>query len=120
MIHIDPLTNSPEPRSPKGAWMAIHDRAPYKKEKARDKKNIISFSKVHRYPEESSRRTLNPAVVARKMASAARIEKSKNAAKRYKLLLENPECKIQSSSAGIYIQPRENGRFKKRIFLNNE
>ena len=112
-------SGSVEERSPqKGSWSAIHDRAPYKKDKAKDKKGLIIRSKVHRHPEESSRRALNPAVVARKMASAARIEKIKNAAKRYQLLVENPDCKVKTSSAGIYIQPRVNGKFTNRILLS--
>ena len=112
-------SGSVEERSPqKGAWTAIHDSAPYKKEKASDRKNTIIFSKVHRHPEESSRRALNPAVVARKAASAARIEKIKNAAKRYQLLVENPDCKVKTSSAGVYIQPRVNGKFTNRIILS--
>ena len=109
-----------EPKSEiRGSFASIYDRAPYKKEKAKDKKGLIIYSKVHRHPEESSRRALNPAVVARKMASAARIEKIKNAAKRYQLLVENPDCKVKTSSAGVYIQPRVSGKFQARIILPN-
>lgn len=105
-----------EPKSPsKGAWSAIYDKAPYKNSKA--KKEMVSYSKVFRHPEESSRRALNPRTVARKAASAAKIQKLKNAAKRYEILTQNPECKVRASSAGIYIQPRVGGKFQPRIIL---
>ena len=105
---------APEEKSPtKGAWMAIHEKAPYSKKQI---KCGPGRSLVFRHPEE--RTLISPKTLARKVATAAKIEGLKLAALKRRIMIENPLAKREKDGSIVLKGQRgEKGQFVKSITL---
>ena len=104
---IDPTTNRPEQASmEKSSWSRIDSQAAYTKKEI---KSGAFSSKCHRHPGEC--RPLSAATVARKIATAAKIEKIRAAGKKYNYLMENESAKVTRKDGVSFVNVREKGRF---------
>lgn len=112
MIHINPLTNRPEPKSQtRTSWGAIHDRALDSRKKV---KTNFSYNKVARQPGECR---MSAATIQRKAATAAKIARIQKAGEKYRIMAANPESKIGKDGV-VFVQNRgEKGKFLPRTIL---
>lgn len=110
-MHIDPTTNRPEITSDtKGSFDRINSQAAFSKKKV---KTNFSYNKVFRQPGECR---ISTATIARKAATAARIEKIKRAGEKYRVMAANPESKVGKDGV-VFVQKREGGRFGQKLVL---
>ncbi len=110
MNYIDPLTNKPEPKSPKGcnAWSMINERQPYKKSKLG--KGCTGFRSVYfRHPEEKPK--FSAKTWERKAASAAKIEAYLKAGQKYRVMVEEPAAKVDKQGRVVVQHRGERGKF---------
>ena len=106
-----------EPKSPKGNWSAIHEKAPFSKKKI---KLGPWRSKVFRHSGETGKKeNMSQAALDRKAKSQIKIQGYQNAQTRYRILAANPMAKVNLAKSGeAFIQPRlEKGKFGPRIVI---
>jgi bacillopeptidase F (M6 metalloprotease family) len=105
---------APEPQSStKGGWMKIDSQAAYSKKEI---KCGPGRSKAFRHPGETV--SLSPQTVARKQATAVKIEMMKSAALKRRILIENPLAKRESDGSIVLKGLRgEKGKFLPKIVL---
>ena len=105
---------APEPISQtKGAWEKINSQASYSKKQI---KCGPGKSKVFRHPGETV--PLSPKTVARKIATAAKIENMKLAALKRQVMIENPLARREKDGSIVLKGLRgEKGQFLAKITL---
>ncbi len=111
-MHIDPTTNRPEITSDtKGSFDRINSQAAFSKKKV---KTNFSYNKVARQPGECR---VSAATLARRAATAQRIERMQKAGEKYRVMAANPESKVGKDGV-VFVQNRgEKGKFLPRQIL---
>jgi len=97
----------PEPKSPtKTSWSQIHEKAMDSKKKIKSG----AFRSVYfRHPEEKPK--FSAKTWERKAESAAKIEKFRKAAQKYRVMVEEPTAKVDKNGRVVVQKRGEKGKF---------